>query len=67
MALESIFNRRNRVPEMQRHYQTNLKAPLYLRGGPRDKLMVYGVYTMLSFGVAYTAFEFSKLMRGIKE
>ncbi|KAJ1986188.1 hypothetical protein H4R33_003496 [Dimargaris cristalligena] len=63
MAFESIVNRRNRVPELQRLYQTNLKAPIYLRGGPRDKIVVYGAYSLLAFGVALTGYEFSKLLR----
>ncbi|KAJ1969844.1 hypothetical protein H4R35_006035 [Dimargaris xerosporica] len=66
MAFESLVYRRNRVPEHQRLYQTNLKAPIYLRRGGRDKLLVYGAGALLAVGVAVTSYEFSKLLRGAK-
>ncbi|KAL1919438.1 uncharacterized protein VTP21DRAFT_2131 [Calcarisporiella thermophila] len=43
--MESLINKRNKVVDLQRHYQAPSKTPTYLRG-PRDRFWI-GVYSLI--------------------
>ncbi|KAF9580799.1 hypothetical protein BGW38_002405 [Lunasporangiospora selenospora] len=62
----SIVTRPNRVPELQRLYQTNTHIPIYLKKGG-DKFVVGAFITLTTIGLVGALYGSTKMARGVKK
>ncbi|KAL1921583.1 uncharacterized protein VTP21DRAFT_11299 [Calcarisporiella thermophila] len=58
--MESIINKPNKIAQLQAHYQSPSKTPLYLRG-PRDRMWMTIYVGVMGLGMLGTVFGISRL------
>ncbi|RUP46972.1 hypothetical protein BC936DRAFT_146317 [Jimgerdemannia flammicorona] len=63
--MDSIINKPNRVPELQRHFQAPNKIPLYFKG-PRDRFFLFTTVAIIATGLTGALYGAGKMALGKK-